>query len=105
MSMKEIPTLAHNIPCIAEVRKLMGQAKAKETQKFYVELINRATCAILEAAEAGGDNAFIAADTTSDICIMAFKKLANDLETEGYKVTFHWYDGCHELSHIIISWK
>ncbi|MBE5925691.1 MAG: hypothetical protein E7270_01845 [Lachnospiraceae bacterium] len=103
--MKETPTLAHNIPSIAEVRKLMGQAKAKETQKFYVELTNRAVCAILETAEAGGDNASIAADTTSNTRIMAFKKLANDLETEGYKVVFHWYDGCHELSHIVISWK
>ena len=102
--MKEMPTLASKLPSIKEVRKLMGEAKAKETQKFYVELINRATCAILETAEAGGDNASIAADTASDIRIMAFKKLANDLETEGYKVTFHWYDGCRELSHIVISW-
>ena len=102
--MKEMPTLASKLPSIEEVRKLMGEAKAKETQMFYVELINRATCAILETAEAGGDNASIAADTASDIRIMAFKKLANDLDTKGYKVTFHWYDGCHELSHIVISW-
>ena len=103
--MKEMPTLASKLPSIEEARKLMGEAKAKETQKFYVELINRATCAILETAEAGGDSASIAADTTADSRIMAFKKLANDLETKGYKVTFHWYDGCHELSHIVISWK
>ena len=103
--MKEMPTLASRLPSIEEVRKLMGEAKAKETQKAYIELINRATCAILETAEAGGDNTFITADTTSDARIMAFKKLANDLETEGYKVVFHWYDGCHELSHIVISWK
>ena len=104
MSMKEMPILASELPSIKEVQKLMGEAKAKETQKFYVELINRAVCAILETAKAGGDNASIAADTTSDIHIMAFKKLANDLETKGYKVAFHWYDGCHELSHIVISW-
>ena len=103
--MKEVPILASKLPSVKEVRKLMEENKRKEAQKFYAELINRATCAILETAEAGGDNASIAADTASDTHIMVFKKLACDLETKGYKVTFHWYDGRRELSNIVISWK